>query len=220
MKNNEDPPLKARVSPTMQKRKIGLFGGTFDPIHIGHLHLALTLAEAHHLDRVVFIPAARNPLKATRPAQDQDRLEMLGLALQDIGNFEIDPAELSAPPPSYTVDTVERWKNQVPPTEELYLLLGEDALDTLHLWKEPRKLFSMAQPLICARSSIQFPGVPHLPDLEKKLKEGWVTAPRMEVSATLIRKRLKEKRFCGHLLPAKVLDYINTNGLYSSCEKE
>ncbi len=193
--------------------KLGVFGGSFDPVHFGHLHIAITLFEKHQLDRVLFVPAKANPLKSSPPVSDAFRLQFLESALEGLPQFEIDTREIGRGGPSYTIDTLRELQGN----GELYLLLGEDALTHFDQWKEPGEILKIAKPLVCARNSTQFPGFPHLPkEWESAFKEGWTIAPLMQISATDIRNRLKMNRFCGHLLPAKVLDLIKENRLYCS----
>jgi nicotinate-nucleotide adenylyltransferase len=200
--------------------RVGVFGGTFDPVHFGHLHLALTLFERHALDRVLFIPSAKNPLKTENPASDQDRLTMLHFALEELPRFSIDEREMKRGGKSFTVDTLRSLREELPDATELFLLLGEDVLSQFHDWREPEAVLKLATPLIVARSSSQFPKLPLLAEpIKKRLQEGWTPAPLMEISATEIRKRLKLNQFCGHLLPAKVLDHIHRHRLYFSREK-
>lgn len=200
--------------------RVGVFGGTFDPVHFGHIHLALTLFERHALDRVIFMPSAKNPLKTDQPASDQDRLTMLRYALEELPCFSIDEREVRRGGRSFTVDTLRDLHSEGLSNSQLFLLLGEDVLAQFHEWKKPEEVLQLATPLVMARASTHFPSLPLLPEvLKKRLQEGWTPAPLMEISATEIRKRLNLKQFCGHLLPAKVLDHIHRHRLYFSREK-
>lgn len=196
-------------------KRIGVFGGSFDPVHFGHLHLALTLSEKHHLDQVLFVPAAHNPLKAPDPTSSFHRLEMLRLAIEGLPQFEVDTLELDRSGPSFTIDSLTELSIRERGKAELFLLLGEDTLHDLHLWKEPERLLSLASPLILCRAQKRCPDYPHLNShLKEKIQKGWTEAPILEISATNVRKRLKDRLFCGHLVPAKVLDYIHLHALY------
>src|SRR5580692_5010418 len=119
----------------MRRKKIGLLGGSFDPLHFGHLNLALSLMEAHQLDSVFFCPAFTSPFKTARPpaASPEHRLAMLHLGIQTIEAFSVLDWEIKTMIPSYTIDTVEKLKNQT--DAALFLLLGEDQLSDLHRWK-------------------------------------------------------------------------------------
>lgn len=197
-------------------KRLGVFGGSFDPIHFGHLYLAITLSEKHSLDEVLFIPAAHNPLKEPDLTSSFHRLEMLKLALEPLPQFKVDCIELERSGPSFTIDTLRALSTREKGKSELFLLLGADALHYLHLWKDYERLFSFASPLVLCRDQKAFPELPELDEETKNfLQKGWTEAPLLEISATNIRKRLKDKHFCGHLTSSKVLDYIQLHRLYS-----
>lgn len=172
----------------MKKKIIGFFGGTFDPIHFGHIALAVELLEAHHLDQILFCPVYCSPFKTKTPpiATPEERVAMLKLAL-DHPQFAISTAEIERPGSSYTIDTIRALRQE---GSEYRLLLSEEAAPHLDQWKEIQELIRLAPPLI---------------------------GPRVRtISSTEIRARLKKKLYCGHLVPGKVLDYIKANHLYSS----
>lgn len=166
-------------------KSIGFFGGSFDPIHFGHISLAVHLMEAHHLDEVLFCPAFCSPFKTTKPpiASPEHRLAMLKLALE-LPQFQITTLELDQKTPSYTVDTIRKLA-----LKGLRLLLSDEAASHLNKWKETNELVRLAPPLIGPREA--------------------------HISSTDIRARLKQKLYCGHLVPAKVLDYIKRHKLYT-----
>lgn len=193
---------------------IGILGGTFDPVHFGHLHLAISCLEARDLSEVWWVPTQQNPLKGDFHASALDRLAMVKLAIQDIPEFQVLDIEALKQGPCYTIDTIRTLK-AMRPQAEFHLILGDDALSRFHEWKDPLEVIDLAPPIIGARISKTFPeGLPFSKEIIKVLKHGWTPIPLIEISATEIRKRLKEKLFCGHLIPAKVLDYIEQNGLY------
>lgn len=200
----------------MSKKKIALFGGTFNPPHFGHLNLAISIKEAKGLDEVIFLPAFMSPFKQeTPPISPSERLTFLNLMLDGIEGFTVETYELSIEGPSYTVDTVRalrrRWGDV-----ELFLLLGEDQLHDLHRWKEVDALFEMAAPLVGTRrgQTVNVDILPLSDKVKSLLKSGLVDTPLFEISSTEIRKRLKEGLYCGHLLPASLLDRIQQNHLY------
>lgn len=199
----------------MTKRKIGLFGGSFDPIHFGHLNLALTLLEAKKLDQIIFCPAHTSPLKKDEPpaSSKEARSAMVALAIEPIKQFSILNWEIDRPPPSYTIDTVRYLLSQEENRgADLHLILGEDALQTLPRWKEVDELLRLAPPLIGSRAG--HISAPLTPALATAVDAGLVRIPVMEISSTEIRQRLSQNKFCGHLIPAQVLDYIYKNKLY------
>lgn len=196
--------------------KIGILGGTFDPVHFGHIHLGLNLFEKHKLDEVWFVPTKINPLKTKFPVVDAHRVAMLKLALHELPFFKINEIELQSEELLYTVNTLKKLKSLYP-EHEFYLLLGDDAIQHFTKWKEPLEVVNLAAPLIGARNSAILPDLSHLPiEIADSFRAGWTDIPVLEISATNIRMRLNTKLYCGHLVPAKVLDYIAQHQLYYS----
>lgn len=201
-------------------RKIGIYGGSFDPVHIGHINLAIEIAEAHNLDEVWFCPAAINPLKQQRTAAGPAaRLEMLHLATADIPNFKVIDIELQRPPPSYTIDTLRHLLAQPPtalPAFQLYLIFGADAIPHFHQWHQAEEIVKLVPLLIGQRSHDSIDkAVKGSPEILQAMQKGLTPTRILDVSSTEIRKRLPKHLYCGHLLHAKVLDYISANHLYS-----
>jgi len=194
-------------------KKIGFFGGTFDPVHFGHINLALQLFESHGLDEVLFCPVARSPFKEEMPpaASPNDRAAMTQLAIEDIGFFRLSRIELERPGLSYTIDTL-RALHSVYRNDRLYLLLSEDSLRCFHLWKECEEIVKLAQPLVGSRGQAE-EKIPASP-VSKALRKGLTPTSRLEISSTQIRERLKNGLYCDHLVPLKVLDYIEKHHLY------
>ncbi|HSX12390.1 MAG TPA: nicotinate-nucleotide adenylyltransferase [Rhabdochlamydiaceae bacterium] len=198
-------------------KKIALFGGTFDPIHLGHLNLAVQMQEIHKLDEVLFCPAYSSPLKQNDlpKAGAKQRRAMVTLAIGAVPGFSILDDELERAGPSFTIDTM-RHLIQSRPKAELFLILGE--LKGLEKWKEIDQLLSLAQPLIGARQgnsreSVDLNGLSGAS--RKALQQGMTPISIMEISSTKIRERLKQKKYCGHLVPEKVLNYIYEHKLYT-----
>lgn len=195
------------------KKKIGFFGGTFDPIHLGHLNLAINLYEKMGLDQILFSPANISPEKTIAPplASNAHRKAMTQIAIEGIEGFSLLDMELEREGPSYTIDTI-RCLMQEHPDCSFHLILGEDVLPGLPNWKDVALLLKLAPPLVGARPFDKpFP----LPaEILPFIDQGRVDTPLMEISSTGLRERLLQKKYCGHLLPAKVLDYIHAHGLY------
>ncbi len=189
------------------KKKIGILGGSFDPVHLGHLNLAVNIMEVCQLDEVLFVPASVSPFKENAPpkASAHHRKQMLSLAIEPVGQFRLLDWELLSKGPSFTIDTVRKLCSDA--SSEFHLLLGDDQLENFALWKEAGELLRLAPPLIGTRDRV--PG-----GLQEKFSNQ-VTIPRFEISSTEIRKRLSEKKFCGHLVPATVIEYIQEHHLYS-----
>lgn len=204
---------------TPATRRIGFFGGTFDPIHFGHLHLALCLMEVHSLEEIFFCPAHFSPHKSpfSSLASKEQRLEMVQLAIEPIKKFTALDWEISREGPSYTIDTVRMLLTHAANRGEKiapYLILGEDALVDFSQWKEVEELVSLAPPLVGTRGVNSFFPSNLDPSLREALEKGKTKIPIMEISSTEIRQRLHQGKYCGYLVPAKVLDYIHRYQLY------
>ncbi len=198
-----------------RRQRIGLYGGTFDPVHLGHLNLAVSLQEARDLDALWFCPALSSPHKQQSPgATFAQRVEMLRLATEDLTAARVITVEGERPPPSYTVDTVEFLLAQYPQIE-IYLILGDDSIAGLPRWKDVDRLLTMVKILIGSRHPHQINTRGFAPNIQSAVTLGLVETPLFDVSATLLRDRLKINSYCGHLLPQKVLDYIRHSELYS-----
>ncbi|GAA6741911.1 nicotinate-nucleotide adenylyltransferase [Thermus oshimai] len=184
--------------------RIGLFGGSFDPIHIGHLLAASEAAEALGLDRVLFVVAARPPHK-TPIAPPEARYEMVLLATAEDERFSASRLELARPGPSYTVDTL-REARALFPGAELFFITGADAYRDLPTWKEGERLADYATLVAVAR-----PGYP-LEALFAPVIPLWV--PEVGISSTEIRRRIKEGRSVRYWVPRPVEVYLERNGFY------
>ena len=179
------------------KKKVGIFGGTFDPVHFGHLNLAISMMEACALEQVFFVPAFQSPFKGNAPpsASADHRRAMLQLAIAPIKSFKLIDWELQQEGPSYAIDTVRKLAKDS--SLELHYLLGQDHQATFHRWKNADELARLAPPLFASREG-----------------EGGVAIPRFEISSTKVRERLFRHQYCGHLIPAPVLEYIQHHQLY------
>ena len=198
-------------------KKVGIFGGSFDPIHFGHIAMAVSLKEAHKLDEILFIPANVNPQKQGLPLTDAThRLNMLKLALQDVPNCSIETIELNREGPSYMIDTIKALKKKkVHKNSTFFLLFGEDILPQFTEWKEPHELCKLAKPLIARRHGVGFFGAwEEDPILKAEIMKGITNTPLFDISATEIRKRIKEALFCGHLISKEIQKYIQKSKLY------
>ena len=192
-------------------RRIGLFGGTFDPVHMGHINVCITLMEKHALDHVFFIPANKSPHKISeKTTAAEHRLRMLELAIEDIPNCSVLDIE-----PSYTIDTVREFRESaiVTASDLLFLLLGKDTALHFTEWKEVVALISLVQPLVAVKQSLDS----HLiqdQEIYQVIKKGITPILPFTISATTIRKRLHQGLYCGHLLHYRVLQYIQQHTLY------
>lgn len=203
------------------EKKIGLFGGTFDPVHNGHLNLAFELAEKKELDEVRFIPALLNPLKQDNsPASFEHRAEMIRATIEGIPQFVLSEYEKNASFPCYTVNMIRTLlKEEKSETDPLrfYFLMGEDSIEKFGEWHLPEEIVSLVPLIIGSRFGSDI----CLPDhfsgsIRAAMQQGLFRTKMMDISSTCIRRRLAENRECRHLLPAATLDYIRKNQLYHS----
>ena len=190
--------------------RIGVFGGTFDPPHVGHLLLAADAREALQLDRLIFIPAATQPFKLGTPpvASGQDRLEMVRLAVADDANYAVDDAEINRRGLSYTVDTLEHLSERFKGAQ-LFLLMGQDALAGFPQWRNPVRIRELATLAAMERSGTPGPR-------SEVAAEGVVTVSTrcVDVSSTEIRERRRAKKSIKGFVPESVERFIEARGLY------
>ncbi len=182
--------------------KLGIYGGTFDPIHNAHLILAREALERLELDRIVFVPAAASPHKLdATSAPAPARAEMLRAAAQDEPRFEVDEIELQRPPPSFAIDTIEELRRRTPDAE-LFYLVGSDNLPRLHTWHRFDDLQKLVCFVILARDA-------------EPIDPRYTTIRRLiDVSATDIRNRVATGRSIRYLVPASVEEIIRREQLY------
>jgi nicotinate-nucleotide adenylyltransferase len=197
-----------------KRQKIGLYGGTFDPIHLGHLRLAMDILEMRGLDQVWFVLAATSPFKSgVISSAAHHRLEMVKRAIRPIPEFQVVDIELHRPGLSYTIDTVEALMAQQP--NDYSLILGDDSMADFPRWHRVEELVNLIPILVGRRGGHQpFPEQAS-PKVLVALHQGFTETHVMEVSGTEIRARLKENLYTGHLISAPVLEYIIDKGLYT-----
>lgn len=199
--------------------RLGVFGGSFDPVHLGHLILAEQCREQADLDRVLFVPAARPPHKPDRElAPFHHRAEMLTLAISGHSGFAVDELEKDRPGPSYTVDTLEELKGRHP-NAELHLVIGGDTLNDLHLWREPQRILSLAGLLVVARPDAAAPSAERLRaslamDPQEPLRLQTIRSPLIAIASSDLRARMAEGRSVRYQTPRAVEAYIADKGLY------
>lgn len=200
--------------------RLGIFGGSFDPIHYGHLLLAETCREQNCLDQVIFMPAAVPPHKIRTMTPPEARIEMLELALGGHPAMHVSTLEVERGGVSYTVETLTRLRQDYP-DEKLFFLMGADSLEDLPTWREPERICELAVPLVVRRAGAAEPDfgkLAHLVDAERlgKIRECQVTMPVMELSSTDIRQRVAADKSIRYRTPRGVEMYIRENGLYSA----
>lgn len=188
--------------------KVGIFGGTFDPIHNGHLITAQSVKELRNLEKIIFIPAYISPHKQHAKASSaQHRLNMLKLALDDIPFFGYSDFEIKQHDISYTIDTLKEFKKIY---DEIDLIIGYDNIFSFHTWKDPDEIFKLAKVVVLKRKSS------HPIDYVDKYVEAalFVETRGIEISATDIRNRVHENLPIHYLVPDSVKDYIYKHNLY------
>ena len=203
----------------MTKRRIGIYGGSFDPIHLGHLLVAETCREQLQLDELRIIPAHVSPFKVDQyPSDDKQRLEMLQLAVSGQDSFVVDARELQRGGVSYTVDTLRELHREFPDSE-FFFLMGADSLTDFLKWKEPREICQLAWIVVVGRggyADIPWHVLEGLLDKEKyqQTLAMKVDMPLIELSSTELRQRAATGRSLRFRMPRPVEQYIKAHQLY------
>ncbi len=196
---------------------IGLLGGTFNPIHIGHLALAEEARARLELAKVLFMPAGQPYRKTnTHILSAEHRLQMVRLAIAGKPHFRVSTIEIERAGPSYTVDTISELKSQLNDEDEVYFILGWDNLEELPKWREPRQLITLCRLVAVPRIGYR---VPDLSSMEAKIPglSKWVVMldkPEIDISASVIRERVARGLSIKDLVPEAVEKYIMECGLY------
>jgi len=198
-------------------RRLGVFGGTFDPVHIGHLIIAEEARVRMALDRVLFVPAKVSPLKLGHSfAPGWARLQMLEVAVEDNARFLVSDVDLRRDGPSFTVDTLRAIKNQYGSETQLFFIMGTDSLCGLKTWHRPQEILSLTRIIAVSRPGFdldwqvledQVPGVSSATDLLETISLG--------ISSTDIRARLQQGLPIRYQIPAAVESYIRQHHLYA-----
>jgi nicotinate-nucleotide adenylyltransferase len=203
--------------------RLALFGGTFDPPHVGHLLAASDAHEQLGLEQVVFIPAARQPLKRdSSAAPAPHRLRMLQLMTEGDARFAVDPVEIDRTGLSYTVDTLEEFARRLPDSER-YFLVGEDTFGTLGQWREPERVVALAHMAVLSRSSGRSMTPIGQDEVARRVLAiggGGAASPvvlgtrRVDLSSTEVRERVRSGRSIRGFVTERVAQYIDANSLY------
>jgi nicotinate-nucleotide adenylyltransferase len=192
------------------KKMLGVLGGTFDPIHMGHLVLAEQVREKFQLERVIFIPCASPPHKTEQElSSTRDRFEMTKLALEGNPYFFVSDIELKREGLSYTVETLRELKGLYKDSE-VYFLTGSDVLNEITTWKDPEEIYKLAKIVIAVR-----PGFDKFdPENHFAKKSIIVDITGMDISSTQIREKVRNGESIKYLVPSKVEEYIRKRNLY------
>lgn len=192
-------------------KKIGLFFGSFNPIHIGHLILANYILENSDMDELWFVVSPQNPFKDKKSLlTDHNRLDMVQLAVKNYPKMRASNVEFSLPKPSYTIDTLTYLKEKYP-NYSFALIMGEDNLDSLPKWKNAEKLMSDYQIIVYPRT---FEGEKKDSEYLQHENISMVNAPIIELSATEIRNMIKEGKNVRPMLPQEVFEYLDGSSFY------
>ena len=204
----------------MSEKKIALFGGTFDPVHLGHTTVAAAAGDGVGADKVIFVPARRSPLKAFFPeASDEDRLAMIELAIEGNGRFGFSDYELKKAGPSYTLETVRYFRQQLGSNVPIYWLIGADTIADLPHWYGVIELIDECNIAVMHRAGFAPPDFSKYVSLwgetrVKKMRQNVVETPLVDISSTEVRKRLAGGQEVSGMISPKVLRYIRENRLY------
>ncbi len=205
----------------LRTKRIGVMGGTFDPIHLGHLAAAQEAFEQFAMDEVVFVPAASSPFKQEEESQDAEkRYLMTVIATASHPRFQVSRLELERPGPSYTIETMRELRRAYGPRSEFFFIGGTDTIMELGAWREPEALLEL-----CTFIAVERPGY-EADKIKKSLsaseRKRFTANPRivsmkmpgMDLSSTDIRQRVREGRSIRYMVPWEVIGFIEKNGLY------
>ncbi|MEE1228260.1 MAG: nicotinate-nucleotide adenylyltransferase [Lachnospiraceae bacterium] len=200
----------------MRRKKVGIMGGTFNPIHFGHLLLAETAYHQFNLDTVMIMPT-KNPYykKMGNSVTEQDRVNMVTSAIADNDHFILSKEELNRDGTTYTVDTLEALTASNPDTD-YYFIMGEDSLYHIESWRNPERILELAVILVAARGGTSGSLMSQIEYIEDKFDGDirLLEAPFLEISSNDIRRRVREEDSIRYMLPKSVIDYIYEKGLY------
>ena len=195
---------------TVRAVKIGFLGGSFDPVHFGHLLAAQDAYEQHKLDRLILVPAAQAPLKPNDVQSSiEDRLAMLRSAVEWDRRFEISDIELRRGGVSYTIDSVRHFR-ELYPNDDLYWVIGGDQLPKLHLWKDIGELAKLVEFIFLERPGYPIKARPDIPGLRLHRCDGHLLA----ISSTELRDRTRQNLALDYFVPHKAIIYIRERSLY------
>ncbi|APX72541.1 nicotinate-nucleotide adenylyltransferase [Companilactobacillus allii] len=200
--------VKPQFNTNQKKRHVGILGGTFNPVHLGHLVIAEQVYEQLCLNKVLFlpdkIPPHKNVKKENPSISSDERIEMIKMAIRDNIHFDLDLTDINRGGVSYTYDTIKLLKQYNPDTE-YYFIIGGDMVENLPSWSHIDELVNM----------VHFVGVCRK-GFEKKSKYPilWVNTPELEISSSMIRDRVKKGQSIKYLVPTEVEDYIKDRGLF------
>ena len=195
--------------------RIGILGGTFNPVHYGHLVIASEVRDRLKLDKVIFVPAGKAPHKKVKGATPDERYEMVSLAIKGNPSFAVSPIEIEESKivnrPTFTLETIREFIKIYRNRGKVYFIVGLDEMLEISTWKEPKKLLELCKFVVVTRPGYE------LRKLDKRIASKVITikVPGLEISASDIRKRIKAGKPIKYLLPQSVEEYIRKKRLYS-----
>ncbi len=195
----------------VKTKRIGVLGGTFDPIHLGHLIIGHYALEAASLDKVMFVPAGQPYMKSRAISTAVDRLAMVDLAIEGNKRFESSIVDIKRKGPTYSFDTLRELKAELGAAAELFLIVGADSVEELPKWHKVKELIGMCTILAFAR-----PGVKMKIASDMKSKVRRIDAPLIDISATEVREKVKLGKSIKDAVPELVEEYIKKRGLYKN----
>lgn len=208
----------------MAERKIALFGGTFDPIHLGHTTVAADALEHIGAEKIIFVPAKRSPLKGFLPrASDSHRFKMISLAIAGVKNFQVSDYELKSSAPSYTLATIRKFQADYGSDTSIHWLIGADAVDDLTYWYKINELIDACNLTTMYRAGCEVPDFSRFEEVWgreriEKLQRNIIQTPLVDISSTEIRNRIAKNADFTKMVHPAVADYIRKNCLYQSQE--
>jgi nicotinate-nucleotide adenylyltransferase len=208
----------AKVEGVSERRRIGIYGGTFDPIHNGHLAMASEVAWQLQLDEVLFVVAGKQPLKQQgHLASAEQRLAMVELACADEPRFRASAIELQRPPPSYSFDTITELRQLYGSEADLWFILGADALAELHRWYKAAELIQLVRLAVVERPNASYDLAKleaTLPGISERIDQ--IEGPHLDIASSDLRARHAKGQPIRYQLPEAVLSYISEQHLYES----
>lgn len=205
----------------MLKRKIILFGGTFDPIHLGHTIVAAEAVDHISAEKIIFIPAKQSPLKSFLPkASDLQRMEMITLAIAGNDRFESADYELNRPTPSYTIDTIKKFQSEYGSNTTIYWLIGADVINELYHWYRIVELLDSCNLSVMYRAGTKVPDFSEFtsiwgPERTGKLQKNVIKTSLINISSTEIRNSIATGKDISSLVAPAVAEYIKDHNLYT-----
>lgn len=190
--------------------KIGLFFGSFNPIHVGHLIIADSILQNSDLDQIQFVISPQNPFKEKKSLLHEfDRYDMVKKAIESNHNFSVSDIEFSLPKPSYTIDTLIHLQEKYP-TKSFSIIMGEDNLTNFHKWKNASEILKNYEVYVYPRPFSKLP----IEEYQNHSRIHKVEAPLVEISSTMIRKRIKEHQSIQYVVLESVIEYIKKKNFY------